>query len=463
MEKHHYTKEILSEMGIYQLRQVAWRCGVHLPTTYKKNELIDLILEVGQNQDVCINQDFSKIKKVKKGRPIKNFLIDEDSWFNDEYGAEKQKVITSWENGDWLKDAVNLPTDFEFSVFQPEYEETELVDFVGVFVKEPNGCGAIHLGTLSNILKDEIIFLSAGQVVEFNFKSGDTVKGQFYVTKAGQTKIYILELGDDIFDEQSHKMMFDNLTITNIKKALPLWNNNNLIFTKYLSPIGKGQRAVVCGAKKSGKTFLLTNMAEEFANLGIHTIYLSLDKRPENEIQFSNKEIENIFVPFDVRPFRQTYVFDLAFERAKRFCEAGKDVAIFVDDFMSVIEAYDNYFQTKGSNFNQTTTLDEIKRHLALARNTIQGGSLTIVGCLDTQKEQSNKWRSIFEEMCNCRIYLDKNLKLMSNVNVLPESDTDNTFENLPNEIAQKGKEIKVDCIGKNLSEIASIYESKMR
>lgn len=462
MEKSNYTKEILSEMGIYQLRQIAWQYGVRLPTTYKKFELIDLVLKLQKSQDV------PTIQNVKKGRPAKTFLIEDNSWFNDEYGVgtkkqEKPKLITSWEHGDWLKEVINLPSDFTFGVFQPDYDENSLVEFSGVFVKELNGCGAIHLGTLSDILKDEVIFMSAGQVLEKSLKSGDTVKGKFYVTDDGQTKIHILELGDDIFSGQLRKVMFDNLAITNIKQALPLWNNKNLIFTKYLSPLGKGQRAVVCGAKKSGKTFILTNMAEEFANLGIHTIYLSLNKRPENEIQFSNKEIENIFIPFDVRPFRQTYVFDLAFERAKRFCEAGKDVAIFVDDFMSVIEAYDNYFQTKGQNFNQTTTLDEIKKHLALARNTSQGGSLTIVGCLDTQKEQSSKWRSIFEDICNCRIYLDKNLKLMSNVNVLPESDTDNTFENFPNEFVKKGKEIKVDCIGKNLSEIATIYESKMR
>ncbi len=454
-----YTKQMLSDMGLYELRQVAWKLGIHLPTVYKKHDLIEKVLEQQENPEASL------IASVKQGRPQKKFFVDESSWFNDDFGKKttNSQILSSWEKGDWITQPVDFFESSNVAVRQSDNENLQLKSFKGVFMLEKNGCGTIHFGELQEILASQTLLVSPDRVTSFFTKSGNTVIGDYYVDDEGKKHLRDLDTAKDIYDSFGVFKNFSELNIKNVCEVIPLWNNQNLMFTKYLSPIGKGQRAVVCGPKKSGKTFLLTNMAEEFANQGVHTIYLSLDKRPENHIEFKNSAIENVFVPFDVRPFRQVYVLQLVFERAQRFCEAGKDVVVFVDDLMSAVSCYDNYIATREENYDGITTMQEIKRLMALARNTSDGGSLTIVGCLNTQKENADKWLSVFEEICNCRIYLDKNLQLISKTNVLPVSSTDSCFENLPQEFVEKGNKIRIECFDKSIQEIASIYQEKIK
>ena len=91
---------------------------------------------------------------------------------------------------------------------------------------------------------------------------------------------------------------------------------------------------------------------------------------------------EVISATFDEPVESQTRVAELALERAKRLVETGMDVVILLDGITRLTRAYNLALPPSGRTLTggiDPVALFHPKRFFGAARNTEQGGSLTII------------------------------------------------------------------------------------
>ncbi len=458
-----FSEEKLQRYGIFQLREIARNVGVHLPTTYKKNHLIEKILQVVRGQ----LEPF--VPKNKKGRPPKIFTGYSGAWDKQNLEKEeKSEAATSWEQGSWVR-PVREPEGLGgmLKVSMPEYvlEQQFVVDeslprAEGIVLIEPNGWGTLHIDGLNKINDANIIAVSPSMVKHYNLRSGDLVRGTFSQCEKIEILSAVVTL-NGVEPTQLQRKNFSDLESIAPNQAFPLWKNPMLIFTKYLCPIGRGQRVIMRGERGSGKTTLLYEMAKTLDSEKVKVIFVAVDKRPEDKLDFSNTEVEYAFSAFDMIPFRQMYILELALERAKVLCEKGEDVALMVDDLFSVVRAYSYCLPKTTQEFGiEVSAIVALKKMMAIARNTETAGSITFIGTVrDDVGEDEKRLISQLSDLCNCRITLDRQLFISgAKCFVLSTCHTDNAAALLEKKELELGQKIRAETLDKTLVEIAGIY-----
>ena len=173
-----------------------------------------------------------------------------------------------------------------------------------------------------------------------------------------------------------------------------------------LSPLGKGQRALIVAPAKAGKTMVLQAIAE-----GISTNYptaglliLLVDERPEEVFEMEAAGVgEVIASSFDNPATQHVAVAELTLERARRRVESGEDVVLIVDSLTRLARAYNTVEKGTGRTLSgglDAQSLEKPKRFLGSARKIDEsqgGGSLTIIATalVDTGSRMD---QVIFEE-----------------------------------------------------------------
>lgn len=185
-----------------------------------------------------------------------------------------------------------------------------------------------------------------------------------------------------------------------------------------LSPIGKGQRAMIVSPPKAGKTTLLKKIAHSISvnYPEIHLIVLLIDERPEEvtDMQRSIKG-EVIFSTFDELPEHHTRIAELVLARAKRLVEIGKDVVIVLDSLTRLARAYNLTVPPTGRTLSggiDPGALYAPKKFFGSARNIEDGGSLTIIATalIDTGSRMDDVIYEEFKGTGNMEVHLNRNL-----------------------------------------------------
>ncbi|WP_155375219.1 transcription termination factor Rho [Catellatospora vulcania] len=152
-----------------------------------------------------------------------------------------------------------------------------------------------------------------------------------------------------------------------------------------LTPIGKGQRALVVSPPKAGKTMVLQAIAHALAvnHPDTHVMAILIDERPE-EVTDMRRTVrgEVVSSTFDRPPVDHIAVAELAIERAKRLVEQGRDVVVLLDSITRLGRAYNLAAPSNGrvmSGGIEAGALHAPKRFLGAARTIEGGGSLTII------------------------------------------------------------------------------------
>lgn len=152
-----------------------------------------------------------------------------------------------------------------------------------------------------------------------------------------------------------------------------------------LTPLGKGQRALVVSPPKAGKTMVLQAIAHALAvnHPDAHVMAILIDERPE-EVTDMRRTVrgEVISSTFDRPPTDHIAVAELAIERAKRLVEQGRDVVVLLDSITRLGRAYNLAAPSNGrvmSGGIEAGALHAPKRFLGAARTIEGGGSLTII------------------------------------------------------------------------------------
>ena len=268
------------------------------------------------------------------------------------------------------------------------------------------------------------IYVSNSQIRRFGLKSGDAISGQVRPPKEAEKYFGLLrvEAINGLDPELSkNRRSFSSLTPIFPDKLINLETTSNNLSTRLLNlvaPIGRGQRGLIVSPPKAGKTVLLKQIANATTTNynDIHIMVCLIGERPEEvtDMRFSVKA-EVIGATFDEPVENQTRVAELALERAKRLVESGKDVVILLDGITRLTRAYNLAMPTSGRTLSggiDSAALYPPKRFFGAARNTQEGGSLTIIAtCLvDTGSRMDDLIYEEFKGTGNMELHLDRKL-----------------------------------------------------
>ena len=153
-----------------------------------------------------------------------------------------------------------------------------------------------------------------------------------------------------------------------------------------LCPVGRGQRGLIVASPRSGKTTLLRQFAAgiEKGYPDVHLFVLLVDERPEEATEWQRSvEHGTVFVSTaDETSKNHIQLAEAVWKRACRLVEMGEDVVLLLDSITRLARAYNNQ---AGSGRTMSGGLDSRamerpRKIFGSARNTVEAGSLTILG-----------------------------------------------------------------------------------
>jgi transcription termination factor Rho len=268
------------------------------------------------------------------------------------------------------------------------------------------------------------IYVSQSQVRRFGLRNGDKVAGQGRPARAGEKYFSLLriEAVNDINPEMAKsRPHFGSLVPTFPDSLINLETPANNISSRLLNlvaPIGRGQRGLIVSPPKAGKTMLLKSIANcastNYSDL--HLIVCLIGERPE-EVTDMKRSVngEVISATFDEPVDDHTRVAELALDRAKRMVETGRDVFILLDGITRLTRSYNLAMPSSGRTLSggiDPAALYPAKHFFGAARNTEEGGSLTIIAtCLvETGSRMDDLIYEEFKGTGNMEVHLDRRL-----------------------------------------------------
>jgi transcription termination factor Rho len=303
--------------------------------------------------------------------------------------------------------------------------ETEIVG-QGVVEVLQDGFGFLRSPDSNYLPGPDDIYVSPSQIRRFGLRTGDTVDGPIRGPKEGERYFALLKVNTINFEDPEklkHKVHFDNLTPLYPDERIRLEyveetgkRDFSARIIDVVSPIGKGQRALIVAPPRTGKTVLLQNVAKSVTanHPECYLIVLLIDERPEEvtDMQRSVKG-EVISSTFDEPAARHVQVAEMVIEKAKRLVEHGRDVVILLDSITRLGRAYNTVVPSSGKVLTggvDANALQRPKRFFGAARNIEEGGSLTIIATalIDTGSRMDEVIFEEFKGTGNSEIILDR-------------------------------------------------------
>ncbi|AUG54665.1 transcription termination factor Rho [Thalassospira marina] len=316
-----------------------------------------------------------------------------------------------------------------FAILKQLAENDHAIYGEGVLEVLPDGFGFLRSPEANYLAGPDDIYVSPSQVRRFGLRTGDTVEGQIRSPKEGERYFALLKVDKVNFDAPEkvrHRINFDNLT--------PLYPDESLKMERHLdqegnkditnrvielvSPLGKGQRALIVAPPRTGKTVMLQNIAHaiEENHPEAYLIVLLIDERPE-EVTDMDRSVkgEVISSTFDEPAQRHVQVTEMVLEKAKRLVEHKHDVVILLDSITRLARAYNTVVPSSGKVLTggvDANALQRPKRFFGAARNIEEGGSLTIIATalIDTGSRMDEVIFEEFKGTGNSELILDRKL-----------------------------------------------------
>ncbi|QDW09035.1 transcription termination factor Rho [Wolbachia pipientis] len=342
--------------------------------------------------------------------------------------AEERKISTSGKgNGRMLKQEII------FSLMKKMSEEGGITTGSGVVEILPDGFGFLRSASANYAPSTDDVYISNGQIKKFNLRTGDIACGE--IRPPGDKERYftltkVHSINSTEISELRKYVHFDNLLPLYPEKSLILENNSsgdnkgdnkkdiNMRAVDIVTPLGKGQRALIVAPPRTGKTILLQQMADSIAknHPEIKLIVLLIDERPE-EVTDMIRSVKGEVVSstFDEPAYRHVQLAEIVVEKAKRMVEHKKDVVILLDSITRLARAYNAVIPSSGKVLTggvDSNALQRPKRFFGAARNIENGGSLTIIATalIDTGSKMDEVIYEEFKGTGNAEIILDRKL-----------------------------------------------------
>ncbi|HKG21056.1 MAG TPA: transcription termination factor Rho [Blastocatellia bacterium] len=311
-----------------------------------------------------------------------------------------------------------------FKILQAQTEKSGLIFSEGVLETLPDGFGFLRAPDYNYLPGPDDIYVSPSQIRKFDLRTGDTISGQIRPPKEGERYFALIKVEAINFEPPEmarDRVFFDNLTPLYPEEKLRLETDSDNLAGRVLdlmTPIGKGQRALIVAPPRTGKTMLLQSVANSITrnHPEVTLIVLLIDERPE-EVTDMQRSVhgEVISSTFDEPPTRHVQVADMVIEKAKRLVEYKRDVVILLDSITRLARAHNSVVPPSGKILSggiDSNALQKPKRFFGSARNIEEGGSLTIIATalIDTGSRMDDVIFEEFKGTGNLEINLDRKL-----------------------------------------------------
>ena len=283
--------------------------------------------------------------------------------------------------------------------------------------------GFLRDKTLRNTKND--VYVSQTMIKLFGLAIGDSVLGITREAEEGKypALIYVVHINDKTVSKAFRSKKFDSLIPMYPLEKLELDKGNTLSnrIISLISPIGKGQRALIVSPPKAGKTTMLKEIAISLKEncKSAELMVLLIDERPE-EVTDIEDTIGGYVISstFDQKPEDHIHIAEFALEIAKRKVENGKDVVVLLDSITRLARAYNLTVPSSGKLLSggfDPNALYRPKKFFGAARNTKEAGSLTIIATalVDTGSRLDDVVYEEFKGTGNMELHLDRNIAEM--------------------------------------------------
>lgn len=314
--------------------------------------------------------------------------------------------------------------DLIYAVLRAQSANEGLIIAEGVLEILSEGYGFLRSPKYSYLPGPDDIYVSKSQIRSFSLRTGDTIGGQVRLPRDGEKNLALLKIETVNYESPEvcrERIAFENRVPLHPEEKFNLEYDKNDFCTRVMElfvPVGKGQRALIVAQPRTGKTILLQRIAAGITknNPEVVLIVLLIDERPE-EVTDMQRSVsgEVISSTFDEPAQRHIQVSDMALEKAKRLVEHGRDVVILLDSLTRLARASNTVTPASGrvlSGGIEATALQRPKRFFGAARNTEEGGSLTIIATalIDTGSRMDEVIFEEFKGTGNMEVYLDRKL-----------------------------------------------------
>ncbi|MGH7000085.1 MAG: transcription termination factor Rho, partial [Stellaceae bacterium] len=314
-----------------------------------------------------------------------------------------------------------------FAILKTMADKDQAIYGDGVLEVLQDGFGFLRSPEANYLPGPDDIYVSPSQVRRFGMRTGDTIEGQIRAPKDGERYFALLKVNKINFDDPEklrHRVNFDNLTplYPDEKLKLELDDPTKKDLTTrvidLITPLGKGQRALIVSPPRTGKTVMMQNIAHAIAanNKEVYLIVLLIDERPEEVTDMARSvKGEVVSSTFDEPAVRHVQVAEMVIEKAKRLVEHKRDVVILLDSITRLARAYNTVVPSSGKVLTggvDANALQRPKRFFGAARNIEEGGSLTIIATalIDTGSRMDDVIFEEFKGTGNSEIVLDRKL-----------------------------------------------------
>ena len=437
----------LNAQTIHELRQLGRALGVPHPADGKKQLLIEGIIAVASGQK-------DPEQPNKRGAPPKSQVYDR------QLAAD---ILRCRE----IFLAKNFPKDERkpIEIFVASGDRDSL-DFVGGGILEYDGENWFlrTTGCRENFVYD--VFVNKHFVINYNLREGDFVEGRCKRTSinemAGLASIVKV---NGLQPDTSARDEFDKLTpiyaIKKLKFACGTGDKAGRIID-LLAPIGAGQRVLIISPHGCGKTQTLKKMVSGIVknNRNVKPVVVLIDASPEDAVDFTNsfKGVDVFTSSFDAGTVAHIRTMRLALEYCKRQVELCREVVLIIDDLTRLVRAY-NAYSNKSAGIDYSA-IDCVKKVLASAKNTEQGGSLTVISALNTAGGDiiEDTAYSALKDIGNAKITLSEGL---ARSRIFPPIDLAETYSTQDFRLLNDEEiQVSVKLRTKTLEEVFALIDS---
>ncbi len=322
--------------------------------------------------------------------------------------------------------------DLIFSILKGLADQDMPIYGEGVIEIMQDGFGFLRSAESNYLAGPDDIYVPPQFVRRHGLRTGDTVEGQLRAPKDQERYFALSKILNINYEDPElirHRIHFDNLTPLHPDQRLRFEvekgqgqgltsRNMTQRIIDMVSPMGRGQRALLVAPPRTGKTVMLQNIAHSIAENypEIYLIMLLIDERPE-EVTDMIRSVkgEVISSTFDEPAARHVQVAEMVIEKAKRLVEQKRDVVILLDSITRLARAYNTVVPSSGKVLTggvDANALQRPKRFFGAARNIEEGGSLTIIGSalIETGSRMDEVIFEEFKGTGNAEIVMDRKI-----------------------------------------------------
>jgi len=307
-------------------------------------------------------------------------------------------------------------------MFKAYSEKDETVDADGILSILNEGYGFLRQNSDQRGSGD--VYVSQSQIRRFSLRPGDHVVGNVRPPKDGERYFGLVKVGqvnETDPDSSKQRVQFEKLTPIFPEKMIVMETEPKQLSTRLIdmmSPVGRGQRGLIVSPPKAGKTTLLKELANGITENApdIHIMVALIGERPEEVTDMKRSIKGEVYSStFDEPVEDHCRVAELVLERSKRLVESGEDVVILLDSITRLTRAYNLAVPSSGRTLSggmDPIALYPPKKFFGAARNTEEGGSLTILAaCLvDTGSRMDDVVYEEFKGTGNMEVHLDRKM-----------------------------------------------------